>query len=117
MNTVEEIESGVPKPSELLRRALELLGPNGERWTKGRYKVVPGAEEEYPDGAYCSSGAIEEINTINQDKAKQYLREAIWASIYTTDGIINFNDAKIRKFPEVKATFEAAIALAIKEGR
>jgi hypothetical protein len=89
--------------SEVLRLALEKLGPNGEHWIKGAYKRGE---------TYCARGAVfysvDEASSVTAPCG--YLTRAVAASDLLP--FENWNDAPERTFPEVKAAFEKAISLA-----
>lgn len=111
----------VPKPSTLLKQSLALLGPNGKYWVKDNERIEPGDNADYPKGAFCSIGAIREINTPNENKAAAYLAFAISIDrsiIEDSDGveaestIINSNDEDRTTFKDVKRWFAKAIKLA-----
>lgn len=78
--------------------------------------------------AFCSIGAICQINTPNEYEAGRWLAKAINAHSYEnphkyddcTDGrdfIIQFNDKQTTTWPMMKAKFQKAIALAKAAGR
>jgi hypothetical protein len=98
--------------SEVLRLALEKLGPNGENWIKGAlYTAADGFVDcDVTEAAnFCSLGAIEAASgTTDIRKAEKYLSSAI----HGWSWVDNWNDAEERTFPEVKAAFEKAISLA-----
>jgi hypothetical protein len=91
------------RASVVLRRALELLGPNGERWIQGRLG---------DKSACCSVGAIWfSANDVGSEAgARRHL-----AKVVRAEDIAKWNDAHSRTFPEVKAAFEKAIVLAEQE--
>lgn len=111
----------VPKPSTLLKQSLALLGPNGKYWVKDIAKIEPGEDADYPKGAFCSIGAIQEINTPNENKAAAYLAFAISIDrniVEDSDGvdaesiIAESNDENRTTFKDVKRWFMKAIKLA-----
>ena len=119
-----------PKPSTLLKKSLALLGPKGEKWIQDEEEISPGDtdqndEKTYPEGAFCSIGAIHHVNTNNEDKAAAYLAFAI--RFYTNDFnreeswtdtsiITNANDDVRTNFTKVKRWFTKAIQMAKKNG-
>jgi len=122
---VKKLTSDNPKPSTLLRHALYLFGPKGERWIQDEYHISPGNYEEYPEGAFCAVGMMNEINTNNEDIAIGYLAKAIDKSFKFDnedgdngdDTVIGFNDTKYRSFSDIKKIFNKAIKMAMKDGR
>lgn len=103
---------------EVLEKALERLGPNGENWTQGAF-----FRRNY--SLCCPLGAIGLTLSNNTDfpfsarhQARFYLSLAI-AGQATDAGeayeIIRWNDIASRKFPEVKSKFLEAIELAKSE--
>jgi hypothetical protein len=120
-----------PKPSTLLAQAFKLFGSKGERWIKGEEKIKPGNPSDndfsnnpkiYPEGAYCSIGAMHEVDTKNEEEAILYLRAAM-ASDYKQgskldDEIIEtLNDNHKTKFKDIRRWFTRAIKLAKAVGR
>lgn len=118
-------------PPEVLRRALEILGPNGERWIKKAWRRV---ETVNINGAnvtttcFCGEGAIAAANRpILEDpnyyakageqkpqpgvesKSCSVLRQAIGSEKHA---IPTFNDNAKTEFRMVKEKFEAAIVKA-----
>jgi hypothetical protein len=95
--------------SEVLRLALEKLGSNGEDWAQ-----VKGGDYECDDAGHCASTAINSVRGLKTRLAIHYFTIAI--GVDASDGelwpIYHWNDAPERTFPEVKAAFERAIALA-----
>lgn len=90
------------KSKTVLKRALKLFGPNGERWGKRYYKS---------NDKFCSLGAIRETISSAQffilyTPVKSLLQDVVGGNV------IAWNDNPIRKWPEVKAAFEKAIELA-----
>ena len=90
------------KPSTVLRRALKLLGSNGEKWWQG--------EEE--SGCFCPMTAIWELapTCAIYDCAERYLRRAV------RKDIVIWNDYA-RSFATIRRGFQRAITLAEKEER
>ena len=94
---------------QVLTKALDVLGPKGERWCKGRYHTEYG---------HCMQGAVHRVIPSDYD-----LQTKCWAAMISvlppTDGnpIAWFNDDPERTWPEVKAAFLKAIELARAEGR
>lgn len=109
------------KPSVLLTRALVLFGPRGQRWCQHTMRIPKDREykgKSYPNGAYCSLGALTKINTSNRPKAQEFLRQAIQKQRGYHDGnIILYNDAPSRTFSGIRAVFRRAIALAKAAGQ
>ena len=107
----------VMKPSEALRKARELLTPEGA-WTKRKAARDRLGNEVYaadPDAVcYCSYGAIWhfELSGSLEDRLEDFLFQAI-------DGlpIAQWNDADNRTHAEVLAAFDRAIALAEAAGQ
>lgn len=79
--------------AEVLRKGLERLGPNGERWNQGSYIL---------GDKVCASEAIGGPESI----AYPFLYKIIGETVSV------WNDTEGRTFAEVKAKFERAIALA-----
>lgn len=107
-----KVDPIAPKPSQLLRQALALFGPNGERWIKRTKKKRSLRFFIIPTYYYCSIGAIEEVNTPNQRIAELYLQRAC----YPADTIIYFNDFCADNFADIRDKFNEAIALAEADG-
>lgn len=114
-----------PKPSTLLTQSLALLGTKGQYWAKGSERIEPGNEDdsgkEFPEGAYCSIGAIKHINTPNQDKAIAYLAfiikiENSLNGYDNESAISDNNDDSGTKFSDVKRWFTKAIKIAKANG-
>ncbi len=125
--------SKAPKPSVLLGRALKLFGPNGERWIKSDEKIEPGTTHAHPatgedtiykHGAYCSMGALNEIDTVNEDEAVHFLKTAM-----ALDGdkdtdferrfidVEEINDNDDTKWKDIQRWFTRAQILAKSVGR
>lgn len=91
--------------ADVLRRALELLGPNGEMWIQGNFLGV--------DAECCALGAIwkaafrSDPEGLMEESGRRYLRKAL-----NVINVADWNDAPGRTFAEVKAAFEKAITLA-----
>lgn len=96
--------------AEVLRKALELLGPNGEHWCQGRY---------FDGDKACMQGATRVAAQELSQRTEAFLHiakctERLMEVLPTCEGnpIARWNDAPERTWPEVKAAFEKAIALA-----
>jgi hypothetical protein len=91
--------------AEVLEKALELLGPNGENWQQG-WSGIQGE---------CMVTCISRI--VPGDTGNR-LRWDAWKFLYPAAGITGcecisaWNDAEGRTWPEVKAAFQKAIELA-----
>jgi len=111
------VSPDAPKPSQLLRQALILLGPNGEHWGKRSFRRV---NKRWfglvRNTVYCAAGAIKEVNTDNETAATIYLAMATSSGYVHESLIYHFNDQDGRTFAEVKAKFEEAIKLAEADG-
>lgn len=113
-----DFDPNSPKPSELLKSALALFGPDGERWIKGSMKVTKRpwwGLGLVANQSYCSVGAIAEVNTSNQIMAQRYLSREVYEKYGC--GVIHFNDWVADGFSDVKEMFTAAIAAAQADGR
>lgn len=111
------------KSSEVLQKALDLFGPDGECWIKGDYQIEGKhgwwrkvLHIEVCD-KFCSIGAIREAmhmgiaeNYNAYIKARNYLQEAVPSS--SKGDVVGFNDNSLTEWPQVKAMFEEAIAAA-----
>ena len=87
--------------AEVLRKALELLGPNGTHWGRG---------EQCFGGKLCAGMAIDRANRGQYRVATLY---KMLIPVLDSQGTpIGWNDAPERTWPEVKAAFEKAIELA-----
>lgn len=108
------------KPSEVLRNALELMNDTGAHWTQGAWTDLQGPNET---PRYCSVGAINA--TVHNEPLNYLLREeALKALAYglPTPGpkgpyaenemhkVIKWNDNPRRKWADIVARFEKAIA-------
>jgi hypothetical protein len=95
--------------SEVLKLALEKLGPNGGDWAQ-----VKGGDYECDDAGHCARTAINSVRGLKTRLAIHYFKLAI--GVDASDGefwpIYQWNDAPERTFPEVKAAFLKAIELA-----
>ena len=86
----------------VLRKALEAFGPNGEHWIKHA--------ERDGRGNFCSYGALAHVAgrfSNEEGEALAVLRKALGHNM-----IADWQDDGNRQFPEVKALFKKAIALA-----
>jgi hypothetical protein len=115
------------KHSEALMKALELLGPNGENWTKGDIaRDASGEVTQTTDEAvcYCGLGAL---LLVTQGHIKRFMHDssaenvANWRKLtrhlskQIPDGSDDFvyaewQDDPARTFPEVREVFQKAIA-------
>ena len=110
------------KSSEVLEKALELLGPNGEHWTVGT-----SYRDEHGDAIYredpkrelfascCVSAAIVRSEA---PKNRHYSRSRAWKlfeQVIGSKDVPEWNDAPERSWPEVRAAFLKAIELAKSE--
>lgn len=84
---------------EILQRALEFFGPNGENWVQGHPDINTQA---------CALIGISRVsdNEGDKDQAKQCLRDVIGGSI------VEWNDARGRTWADVKTAYEQAIEAA-----
>jgi len=90
------------KASEILKAGLERLGPNGEHWAGGGQKN---------NDIYCECMTTV-LNNVGEDELEAL---DVFKRIFSTDRLAPiwaWNDNPKRKFPEVKAKFLEAIALA-----
>lgn len=97
------------KTSEVLERALEKLGPNGEHWLQRK--------ENDGAGNYCAMGALgDAVGGTSQDDYDFYLetRDILKAAVGTGYLRSEWND-KARDFSEIRTGFLKAIALARKQ--
>jgi hypothetical protein len=100
------------KPSEILRVGLERFGAGGERWSG--YKSNP--EHQH----YCTATSVSDVdNGTSEFAALDFLCVAIGLDSRASSSepcglkdIWGWNDKPERTFPEVKAKFLRAIALA-----
>lgn len=111
------------KPSQILKNALELLGPNGEHWAKGwYYKTKDGEDVEVVDinenTCFCAFGAMRQVLHRLHNKSSLFdnpdLDQYRAAGIYLSNQIsgISFapwQDEPGRTFGEVKEKILAAI--------
>lgn len=88
---------------QILERARELLGPNGERWIK-----YNGFETEEAPGFYC---LIEALNEASGQKSITTPVNSIVRKVIG-GGIIDWNDAPERTWEEVASVLERAKGLA-----
>src|SRR4029077_1153640 len=85
-------------PEDVLLRALELLGPHGERWVQHTRR---------DHGRYCAIAAIEEAasgDPFLRREAEERLRATVGRSPML------WNDTHGRPFAEIRAGFASAIA-------
>jgi hypothetical protein len=85
-------------PEEVLARALQLFGPNGERWVQHKRR---------DRGRFCAIAAIEEAahgDTFLRRQAEERLRATVGRSPML------WNDSPGKQFSEIRAGFAAAIA-------
>lgn len=92
----------------VLKRALELLGPNGERWTQQRAYVC--------DAGYCAIGAVgsvmqEDPHDVHRAGAKHRIHRLLMEAIGGHQEVTLANDAA-KSFSEVRTMFLRAIELA-----
>lgn len=85
-------------PKGILRAALRLLEKKG--WIQSAY-------EDYYTGAHCLVGAIDAVSGVSL-----YEEQKVYELLGFSDGgqAINWNDLKSRKFSDVKARIEQALA-------
>jgi hypothetical protein len=93
------------KTSTILRRALRLLGPNGERWGRGAYRIIVGRKV-----CYCAIGAIRKISE-GDFRAEITLADSIQSPV---SSVGDWND-RARSFVTIRRGFERAIKRAEKE--
>lgn len=120
-----------PSPSEVrdvLVRALELLGPEGEHWTKGAFFRDARGVPCFGRSAVCrcadaalAAAAVQNGLVDAHPSAALALAEA-WrpgpSSLLPRDRIICANDDPSTTFPHVRSAFQRAIAsLSEPEGR
>jgi hypothetical protein len=107
---------------ENLKKALELLGPNGENWIKGAMRTW--IEEDVP--SFCSLGAVIEAHNgwefktavqllsipgvVELGQACKLMATSEW--VEPSNQIVEFNDSKLTMFRDIKAVFERAIEIA-----
>lgn len=98
------------KPSEALRKGLAKLGPNGEHWIQRDWARDARGTAVWPTDSracsFCSGGALKSVVGGNFDASLKFLQSAVDGSV------AYFNDRTESTFPEIKAMFEKAIALA-----
>jgi hypothetical protein len=101
------------KTSEVLERALEKLGPNGEHWTQGSYHRDKNGKQCGPRDAekHCAVGALWMIvhDAGLVANAIPYLTRAF------TSEPTQLNDHEWTDFPVIRAGFLKAIELARKQ--
>jgi hypothetical protein len=92
------------KPSEILKAGLELLGPEGKHWAGFRNSNSAGYE--------CTTTCIARVARGWNDECD--VLDVLYKMFNTTTlgTIWRWNDAPERTFPEIKAKFLEAIALA-----
>jgi hypothetical protein len=101
------------KPSEILKKALELLGEDGENWCQDVGAVDrDGLQVLVNDRSavkFCGYGACQKVDDgLPSLEAAYYLRKVV-----TPMGLYaDWQDKPNRTFPEVKAKFLLAIELA-----
>jgi hypothetical protein len=93
--------------SEVLRKALELLGPNGENWCQHGYHF---------GDSHCMQGAVHLVTS------DQRTRNKCWSAMVKVlppfesgNPIARWNDDSAREWPDVEAAFRKAITLAEQE--
>jgi hypothetical protein len=95
--------------AEVLRKALELLGPRGENWRQGLWNIYAHGS----DKKHCAWYAIAQV--IHGDFPVPYGESEEWARLLglpDSGRLFAWNDAPERTFAEVKALFEKAISKA-----
>lgn len=95
-------ESPTRPVAEVLRKALEAFGPNGEKWRQH--------QERDADGRMCSYGAIDYASgrdCYTRRQATDLVRDVLGSPL-----LAYWNDQGARTFADVKALFEKAIAKA-----
>jgi len=116
-------------PPEVLRRALEILGPNGERWVKGRWREVKTVCIEgiaRRTTCFCAEGAIAAANrpiledpdahqadyrTDHPDGPIETAAVGVLRQVLGRD-VPGYNDHHQREWLQLKEKFEAAIVKA-----
>lgn len=104
------------KPSDILRQGLEKLR-DGAGWTQGVFaRNAKGDSCEHGSVlavCFCGVGAIRAVTNDVQDANYWVARTSLSNSLYEYDlAWTTWQDAPERTFPEVKARFLQAIALA-----
>lgn len=113
------------KSSDLLRKALEVLGPEGEHWTRGRY-FVPDANRWCSVGAVAKAAGVPEsilgANSLTDwelvDEVPAGRRAAFGRALLALndvtdgDGIIETNDSLADSFEDIQLVFKYAIVKA-----
>jgi hypothetical protein len=100
-------EAGM-KTSEVLRAALEKLGPNGENWAKGTFLRTRWFGLRQP--SHCAIGAMIAVHKFWWPAADTFRAALCEMGFHGTPAM--FNDAPERTFSDVKAAFLKAISLA-----
>lgn len=105
----------------ILRRAKELMNHDGLHWYQGdSQSAIPRADGEY---AYCSIGALEEIeerlNSEFGNERRCEIRDArleaeghlayIIEEVLSAEDIVSFNDHPERQWPDIANAFDLAI--------
>lgn len=91
------------KPSEILKKGLELLGPNGEHWWNG---VDQSKEDDQ-----CMATSIFYVGDAHEREIATMTMRKLFGST-TPLAVWRWNDTPGRTFAEVKAKFLQAIKLA-----
>ena len=100
------------KTSTVLRRALRLLGENGERWIKGSY-----AKDKFSGpiswcdrraSLFCAVGAL-------RKSAPDSIKAELTLGYFLRSGSVSEWNDRARSFATIRRGFERAIALAEKE--
>ncbi len=89
------------KASDILKKALDKFGPNGEHWGQHAYQHGHGRT-----ATYCALGAIWKASRDSDKGAAEFLSRVI------RGGVTAWNDRQGRKFADVRAKFKEAIAVA-----
>lgn len=102
------------KASEILTKALELLGPRGKFWIKKSYKKTHKGQK-----CFCAVGALQAASPRlgpSYGQAESVLRSIVSAN-YGYSAVESFNDREESKWSEIRSIFNKAIKLAEKEER
>lgn len=86
----------LPIETRIIDKALEILCPNGEHWTQGRF---------HDNGTYCMRGAIHSARRrlrLMGDRTEQF----ITAQLHGNEWIEDFNDAPHRTFIDIRNLLE-----------